>query len=67
MKKSFSLQQHQNQNQNNLLTLISSVCEKHNLRFGQLIEIIKKEDWFYKKDEEIIILIENFLKQYEIQ
>lgn len=45
---------------------IQNICQKYNLRFGQLIEIIKKEDWFYASNNDILKLLNEFLEKQTI-
>lgn len=51
---------------NTALLEIQNICQKYNLRFGQLIEIIKKEDWFYMSNDDILKLLNEFLEKQTI-
>jgi hypothetical protein len=48
-----------------LLETIRIVCEGSDLRFGQLIEVIKKDDWFYSSNKDILIILDDFRSGHE--
>ena len=50
-----------------LTATIYTTCKENDLRFCQLIEIIKKDDFFYKSDAEIIEMINDFVESHTKQ